>query len=200
MRNFRRLVLGMVLVSLAGVSWGDCVEGDCYNGKGKYTWPSGNVYEGEFEYGQRTGKGKYSYADGDVYEGEFEYGQRTGKGKYTWANGNVYEGEWQKGQRTGKGKITWASGGVEEGVFRDGTFLGTEAEVERKEKQRLAEQEAQRILKAAAKAKFQKIFNACLLDKSSGLDMQVKSIEAAVKATCETTAEDPSWLESLQYD
>ena len=37
-------------------------------------------------------------------------------------------------------------------------------------------------------------------DQSSGSDMQVKSIEAAVKATCETIAEDPSWLESLQYD
>ena len=154
MRNFRRLVLVLVLVSTAGISWGDCVEGDCYNGKGKYTW----------------------------------------------ANGNVYEGDWQNNGRTGKGKLTYASGGVEEGVFQDGTFLGTEAEVERKEKQRLAEQEAERILKAAAKAKFQKIFNACLLDKSSGMDMQVKSIEAAVKATCETIAEDPSWLESLQYD
>tara|TARA_B110000971_G_scaffold112004_1_gene114811 strand:- start:170 stop:520 length:351 start_codon:yes stop_codon:yes gene_type:complete len=46
----------------------------------------------------------------------------------------------------------------------------------------------------------QGIFNACLLDKSSGLDMQVKSIEEAVIAVCKTIAEDPSWMESLQYD
>ena len=51
MRNFRRLLLGLVLVSLAGVSWGDCVEGDCNNGKGKFTWASGDVYEGEWKYG-----------------------------------------------------------------------------------------------------------------------------------------------------
>ena len=36
MRNFRSLVLGLVLVSLAGVSWGDCVEGNCSTGERKY--------------------------------------------------------------------------------------------------------------------------------------------------------------------
>jgi hypothetical protein len=235
MSNFRRLVLGLMLVSLAGVSWGDCVEGNCVNGKGKYTYASGGVYEGDWKDGKRTGKGKYTWADGGVYEGDWKYGMRTGKGKYTWANGdvyegdwidgelrkgkytyasgNVYEGDWKYGMRTGKGKLTWADGSVyegdwkddeehglgkltdstgifsDEGVFKDGKYLGTVAEMERKEKQRLAELE-----------KFQRIFNACLLDKSSGLDMQVKSIEAAVKATCETIAEDPSWLQSLQYD
>ena len=200
MRNFRRLVLVLVLVSTAGVSWGDCVEGDCYNGKGKYSYADGPVYEGDWQKGHRTGKGKMTWPNGDVYEGDWQKGHRAGKGKYTWPNGDVYEGDWQKNQRTGKGKMTYASGGVKEGVFQDGTFLGTEAEVERKEKRRLAQLEVERILKAAAKAKFQKIFNACLLDKSSGMDMQVKSIEAAVKATCEAIAEDPSWLESLQYD
>ena len=29
MRSFRRLVLGLVLVSLAGLSWGDRIEDDC---------------------------------------------------------------------------------------------------------------------------------------------------------------------------
>ena len=76
--------------------------------------------------------------------------------------------------------------------------MGTVASVEREKKKRLAELEQARI--AEAKAKFQKIFNARLLDKSFGLDMQVKSIQAAVKATCKTIAKDPSWMESLQYD
>ena len=76
--------------------------------------------------------------------------------------------------------------------------MGTVASVEREKKKRLAELEQARI--AEAKAKFQKIFNARLLDKSFGLDMQVKSIQAAVKATCKTIAKDPSWMENLQYD
>ena len=194
-------MLGLVLVSLAGVSWGDCVEGDCFNGKGKFTqadgsvyegdflngqrtgkgkatWADGNVYEGDWKADQVTGKGKYTWADGDVYEGDFLNGQRTGKGKFTQADGSVYEGDFLNGQRTGKGKITFANGLVARGVFQDGEYLGTIAEEERN----------------------QRIFNACLLDKSFGLNMQVKSIEAAVKARCEAIADDPSWLESLQYD
>ncbi len=78
--------------------------------------------------------------------------------------------------------------------------MGTIASVEREKKKRLAELEQARIAEAKAKAKFQKIFNARLLDKSFGLDMQVKSIQAAVKATCKTIAKDPSWMENLQYD
>ena len=31
MRNFRRLLLGLVLVSLAGVSWGDCVSATAWS-------------------------------------------------------------------------------------------------------------------------------------------------------------------------
>ena len=108
----------------------------------------------------------------------------------------MHEGGWKDNQITGVGKITFADGHVQEGVFQDGTYLGTVASVEREKKQRFADLEQERI----AKAKFEKIYNACLLDKSSGLDMQVESVEAAVKATCEAIAEDPSWMESLKYD
>ena len=51
-----------------------------------------------------------------------------------------------------------------------------------------------------AKAKYDKIFNACFLDRSSNVDMQVSSVERAVRETCKSIAEDPSWFESLQYD
>lgn len=54
--------------------------------------------------------------------------------------------------------------------------------------------------KRLAQAKYDKIFNACFLDRSSNVDMQVSSIEKAVKETCKSIAEDPSWFESLQYD
>ena len=139
--------------------------------------------------------------DGRVFfEGEFKDGEYHGKGKLTFDNGDVYEGEFKDGEYHGMGKATLANGDVLEGIFQENEYLGTVAEVERKEKQRLAELERERLAKAEAEAKYERIFNACLLDKSSGLDMRVKSIEAAVKATCETIAEDPSWLESFQYD
>lgn len=214
MRCLVCFMLGLALVSFAGVGWGDCVEGDCVNGKGRHIYSNGDVYEGDFKLYVPDGKGKTSYANGDVYVGDYKVGRRAGKGKFTWANGDVYEGDWKASQRNGSGKFTYANGQVLVGVFQDDVWLGTAASVEREKKRRLTEQEQarlaqaqarkveaqKRIAKAKAKAKFQKIFNACLLDKSSGVDMQVKSIEAAVKATCEAIAKDPSWLESLQYD
>ena len=52
----------------------------------------------------------------------------------------------------------------------------------------------------AAKKKYDRIYNACLLDKSSGVDLEISSIKTAVEKTCESIAEDPSWLESLRYN
>ena len=94
-----------------------CVSGNCENGKGKYTWKSGDVYEGDFIKGDKSGKGKYTWKNGEVYEGDFIEGARTGKGKYTWKSGNVYEGDWIEGARSGKGKYTFKSGGVFDGLF-----------------------------------------------------------------------------------
>jgi len=146
MRNFRRLVLGLVLVTLAGVSWGECVEGDCVNGKGKYSFPSGDVYEGYFKDFQPSGKGRYVAADGYVYEGEFHYGKQHGLGKQMWPSGAVYQGELAYGSRTegtftypdgttyegefhetnrhGQGKYTWPNGDYYIGEHREGKFHG----------------------------------------------------------------------------
>jgi hypothetical protein len=48
--------------------------------------------------------------------------------------------------------------------------------------------------------RFDKIFNACFLDKSSNVDIQVLDIKEAVKKSCEFIAEDPSLLEIWKYD
>ena len=57
MRRFRQLALGLVLFSMAGHSWGDCIEGDCFNGQGKETYIFfGKVYEGDFKDGQEPAK------------------------------------------------------------------------------------------------------------------------------------------------
>jgi len=168
MRSFRRLVLGLVLVSLAGVSWSE---------------------EGEYLYEQYLTEDPEPKLKKRIDEPDWS--KLVPTQTLTWANGDVYQGQTAGGRPHGKGKMTYASG-----LVKDGIFIPTEADVERKEKQRLAKLERERV----AQAKYKKIFNACLLDKSSGLDMQVRSIEDAVKATCGAIAEDPSWLESFQYD
>ena len=144
----------------------ECNKGSCQNGKGTFTWPTG-----------------------DVYEGDFVSWVRTGKGTLTWANGDVYVGDFVDGNRTGKGTYTWASGTIEEGYYLDGNLVGTLAErelAEKKERER--------------KDKYDGIYNACLLDKSSSVDMQISSLEVAVKKTCESIAENPSWLETFKYE
>lgn len=39
------------------------------HGEGVRTWPNGDQYDGQYQYGEAMGKGKFTYANGDVYEG-----------------------------------------------------------------------------------------------------------------------------------
>jgi len=148
----------------------ECNKGSCQNGKGTFTWANGDVYVGDWVDGNRTGKGTYTWGPGE------------------W-EGDVYVGDFVDGNRTGKGTYTWASGTIEEGYYLDGNLVGTLAErelAEKKERER--------------KDKYDGIYNACLLDKSSSVDMQISSLEVAVKKTCESIAENPSWLETFKYE
>ena len=94
-------------------------------GRGSYTWSSGNRYEGEWRDGKRHGRGVYTRVDGGRYEGEYRDGKRHGRGVRTWANGNRYEGEWRDGKPHGRGGATFGgSGEGYEGLWRKGCFLG----------------------------------------------------------------------------
>jgi DNA polymerase III epsilon subunit family exonuclease len=95
-----------------------------YSGKERLEFSNGDVYNGEFEDGQRNGQGTYTYANGDVYVGEFEDDQRNGEGTYTFADGDVYVGEFEDDQRNGEGTYTFADGDVYNGEFEDGQFNG----------------------------------------------------------------------------
>jgi hypothetical protein len=64
-----------------------------FTGKGKYVWPTGNIYEGDWVNGNRHGKGKYIWKNGDVFEGDFVNG--NGTGTMTYANGKTKKGKWK---------------------------------------------------------------------------------------------------------
>jgi hypothetical protein len=93
---------------------GDWVDGEL--SKGKITYHTGNVYEGDFNgrdyYIYPHGKGKMTYTDGNVYEGGWKgdfngslsHYYQHGKGKMVYTNGDVYEGDWANGNRHGTGK------------------------------------------------------------------------------------------------
>ena len=51
------------------------------------------------------GLGKFTFPDGDTYEGEFKDWDMNGQGTYTWSDGRKYVGEFKDGERTGQGNI-----------------------------------------------------------------------------------------------
>jgi hypothetical protein len=61
-------------------------------------------FEGEYKDGMRTGVGKFVYPNGDVYEGEFFENKMSGEGSYTYkATGDIYSGGWVDGKKHGQG-------------------------------------------------------------------------------------------------
>ena len=55
--------------------------------QGRYLWPNGDSYNGEWLDDKRHGKGIDTYASGHRYTGEFADGQRHGQGTYTFPDG-----------------------------------------------------------------------------------------------------------------
>ena len=45
--------------------------------------------------GKFEGKGKYYYSNGDMYDGEWSNDKKNGMGKYVLNDGSEIEGEWK---------------------------------------------------------------------------------------------------------
>ena len=57
---------------VCNVGFAECIEGDCNNGYGTYTWADGTKYVGEWKDGKRHGQGTYTFPDGTVEKGIWE--------------------------------------------------------------------------------------------------------------------------------
>ena len=68
--NMKKLSLYVFLVLLMTSSCSEqnqlseCIEGDCINGYGTYTWSDGDKYAGESKYGKRHGLGTHTAPEG----------------------------------------------------------------------------------------------------------------------------------------
>lgn len=92
--------------------------------KGKYTFPSGATYEGDWIDGRREGMGTLSYM-GSLYTGEFLQDKKHGKGKIQYATGHEYDGMWKDDLPCGKGVLTFGEdGGCYEGDWLNGKRHG----------------------------------------------------------------------------
>jgi hypothetical protein len=102
----------------------EAANNDAHHRRGKFTFPDGGTYDGEWVDGQRQGQGTYSYL-GALFEGTWEQGKRNGKGTLFYATGHVYEGEFKADQPNGKGKLTMGKKeSVYEGDWADGQQHG----------------------------------------------------------------------------
>jgi len=110
---------------ITSMSWAACIQGNCNNGKGTYTWPSGNKYVGEFKNGNLNGQGTKTWATGGKYVGEWKNGDQHGKGTEIWPNnGGKYVGEYKDGKRHGEGTFTYADGDKYVGEYKDNVKHG----------------------------------------------------------------------------
>jgi hypothetical protein len=55
-----------------------CIQGDCENGQGTYTWSDGSKYVGQWKVGKENGNGTYTGIKGYVWTGEFKDGKPVG--------------------------------------------------------------------------------------------------------------------------
>lgn len=93
-------------------------------GRGRYEWVDGKVYEGEWDKDEMHGSGVYILPEGRKYVGEFERGKKQGQGKMEEAEG-VYVGSWKAGLKEGKGKFTYQDGREELGIWRNNVMVET---------------------------------------------------------------------------
>ena len=92
------------------------------NGMAKVTWPSGNVYIGEYQHGQPHGHGTFTWADGAVYVGELQHGARHGRGKFTNAeSGDFVLGFFVDGKPSGE-SVQFTKDRQKAWLLKDGKF------------------------------------------------------------------------------
>jgi hypothetical protein len=67
------------------------------HGKGKFTWPDGKFYEGEYKNDKKDGYGKYFW-EGKSYEGTWLNGKQNGYGSIYINNELILKGFWRYGK------------------------------------------------------------------------------------------------------
>jgi len=82
-------------------------------------------YEGDYKDGLRTGVGKFVFPNGDVYEGEFFENKIQGDGTYTYkGTGDIYSGGWVDGKKQGQGVYEFSKdSSMMSGTWEAGTLV-----------------------------------------------------------------------------
>ncbi len=98
MKRIFRAILLLVVFSLyiaPATVFAECIEGNCRNGYGTFSFPDGQKYVGQFKNGKRHGQGSQTWPLGDKYVGQWADGKKHGSGTYTWPSGRKRVGRWE---------------------------------------------------------------------------------------------------------
>ena len=99
----KKLSLYVFLVLMfCNVGFAQCIEGDCKNGYGTFTFPDGRKYVGESKDNKKHGQGTYTHGDGTKYVGEFRDSEYHWQGTLTYADGRINNGIVQKKEKNEK--------------------------------------------------------------------------------------------------
>ena len=130
MRKITLIILLVFIVkSFFAQDKGECISGNCENGKGVYKTWAGDIYTGYFENGKYNGFGFYDMLEGDYYQGNFKDGKFDGYGVRVFSANSCgaisYMGFWKNGSRHGFGVETskWDTyTGVYDNSYKNGEF------------------------------------------------------------------------------
>ena len=120
----KQLMLGLVLLFLSNQIFAQCIQGNCQNGYGIFSYKSGAKYMGDFKNGKLQGQGILSFSNGDKYIGQWNNQHREGQGKLIFKNGDIYQGTFVKNDFQNKGILEFANGNRYEGNFVKGNIEG----------------------------------------------------------------------------
>ena len=116
----KNILFIIILCLFSSVSWSGCIQGNCANGQGVYTWADGTKYVGQYKDGEFNGQGTYTWPDGRKYVGQWKDQSANGQGTFTWPGGGKYVGQYKDDKRNGKGTYTYLDGRKYVGQFKDG--------------------------------------------------------------------------------
>jgi hypothetical protein len=114
-RNFSLFIL-FHFVLITNV-YSQCINGNCYSGKGTYRWSDGSSYEGYWLFGSMHGEGTIIFANGNTYSGTWKMGVKHGNGSFNWNGGVSYIGEWFGDNMSGLGSKKYSNGNIKYGEW-----------------------------------------------------------------------------------
>jgi hypothetical protein len=106
------------------VSWSGGCQNGLAQGFGTLQWfkngKKTELYVGELRNGKQNGRGAYTWTSGNRYDGEWRDGEAHGRGVLTWPNGRRFEGEWRNDKPNGQGKFKAADSTTYTGTWTNG--------------------------------------------------------------------------------